>query len=320
MQNSAPEDFTDYAGAFLGSDGEAYKTVAAKAVLENNPRLAEIFAEEAARVREQTEKQKALRVFLATKAVVVLAGELTKGYENYKQAHALMDYNDMILLTRRLLDDREAARWVLFKLDGGIDDILIDEAQDTSPDQWAIIRAVSEEFFASEDGRRRTVFAVGDRKQSIYSFQGADPDKFDEMRRYFAQKTDKFKQVDLQVSFRSTPAVLDTVNRLFSDPKVSAGVASADEKPVHVPFRRGEGGEVELWELVEPEEGENADEWQPPVEHENAPTTGTRMARMIAEKSMPWLPAAKCSFPAGGRCVTAIFSFSSAAATLFAKN
>lgn len=153
LQNSAPEDFTDYAGAFLGSDGEAYKTVAAKAVLENNPRLAEIFAEEAARVREQTEKQKALRVFLATKAVVVLAGELTKGYENYKQAHALMDYNDMILLTRRLLDDREAARWVLFKLDGGIDDILIDEAQDTSPDQWAIIRAVSEEFFASEDGR-----------------------------------------------------------------------------------------------------------------------------------------------------------------------
>lgn len=284
LQNSAPEDFTDYAGAFLGSDGEAYKTVAAKAVLENNPRLAEIFAEEAARVREQTEKQKALRVFLATKAVVVLAGELTKGYENYKQAHALMDYNDMILLTRRLLDDREAARWVLFKLDGGIDDILIDEAQDTSPDQWAIIRAVSEEFFASEDGRRRTVFAVGDRKQSIYSFQGADPDKFDEMRRYFAQKTDRFKQVDLQVSFRSTPAVLDTVNRLFSDPKVSAGVASADEKPVHVPFRRGEGGEVELWELVEPEEGENADEWQPPVEHENAPTTGTRMARMIAEK------------------------------------
>ena len=76
-----------------------------------------------------------------------------------------MDYNDMILLTRRLLDDREAARWVLFKLDGGIDDILIDEAQDTSPDQWAIIRAVSEEFFVSEDGRRRTVFAVGDRKQ-----------------------------------------------------------------------------------------------------------------------------------------------------------
>lgn len=195
-----------------------------------------------------------------------------------------MDYNDMILLTRRLLDDREAARWVLFKLDGGIDDILIDEAQDTSPDQWAIIRAVSEEFFVSEDGRRRTVFAVGDRKQSIYSFQGADPDKFDEMRRYFAQKTDRFKQVDLQVSFRSTPAVLDTVNRLFSDPKVSAGVASADEKPIHVPFRRGEGGEVELWELVEPEEGENADEWQPPVEHESAPTTGTRMARMIAEK------------------------------------
>lgn len=120
-------------------------------------------------------KTKALRVFLATKAVVVLAGELTKGYENYKQAHALMDYNDMILLTRRLLDDREAARWVLFKLDGGIDDILIDEAQDTSPDQWAIIRAVSEEFFASEDGRRRTVLPSATANSRFTVFRGRIP-------------------------------------------------------------------------------------------------------------------------------------------------
>ncbi len=284
LQNAAPDNFADYVGAFIGSDGNIYKTIAAKSELTNNPQLAKIFAEEADRVLNQIEKQKALRVFLATEAVVILAEELTKNYESYKQAHALMDYNDMILLTRRLLDDKETAQWVLFKLDGGIDNILIDEAQDTSPDQWAIIRAVSEEFFTSEDGRNRTIFAVGDRKQSIYSFQGADPDKFDEMRRYFAQKTDKFKQVDLQVSFRSTPAVLDTVNHLFADPQVSAGVASPDETPVHIPFRQGEGGQVELWELLEPEENENINEWQPPIEHESAPTTGTRMARMIAEK------------------------------------
>lgn len=282
LENPAPQDFQTYSGAFL-SDGEIYKTIAAKAELTRNPRLEQIFADEANRVLQFLEQQKALRVFLSTKAVTVLAGELTKGYENYKQKRALMDYGDMILLTRRLLDNKEAARWVLFKLDGGIDNILIDEAQDTSPDQWAIIRSVSEEFFTSENSGR-TIFAVGDRKQSIYSFQGADPDKFDEMRRYFSHQTNQFCEVDLQVSFRSTPAVLDPVNRLFADPKIQAGVTSPGENPVHIPFRQGEGGKVELWELIEPEEGENIDAWQPPIEHENAPTTSSRMARQIAQK------------------------------------
>lgn len=138
-------------------------------------------------------------------------------------------------------------------------------------------------IFTSEDSRR-TIFAVGDRKQSIYSFQGADPDKFDEMRTYFAAKTKNFNQVNLEVSFRSTPAVIDTVNQLFNDRQICRGVASEGENVTHIPFRRGEGGSVEFWELIEPEAGENGDEWQPPVEHQNTPTTSSRMARQIALK------------------------------------
>lgn len=282
LQNPQPQNYQTYIDAFL-SDGEPYKTIAAKAQLDKNPQLAEIYADEIARILEFSQHLKALRVFLSTKAVVSLADELIKGYNAYKQARALMDYNDMILLTRRLLENRDAARWVLYKLDGGIDNILIDEAQDTSPDQWQIIRAVSDEFFTSEDSRR-TIFAVGDRKQSIYSFQGADPDKFDEMRAYFAAKTKNFNQVNLEVSFRSTPAVIDTVNQLFNDRQICRGVASEGENVTHIPFRRGEGGSVEFWELIEPEAGENGDEWQPPVEHQNTPTTSSRMARQIALK------------------------------------
>ena len=70
---------------------------------------------------------------------------------------------------------------MLYKLDGGLDHLLLDEVQDTAPEQWRIAHALTEEFFAGAAARdaHRTVFAVGDRKQSIYSFQGADVDEFD---------------------------------------------------------------------------------------------------------------------------------------------
>ncbi len=283
LEKPEEENIGLYAGAFFDGNDKEYTTIAAKKVLTDNPFLEDIYTREKQRIADLIEKTKALRVFQATRAIDILAGELIKEYDDYKRNHALMDYGDMIFLTRRLLSGGDAARWVLYKLDGGIDSILIDEAQDTSPDQWEIIRAVSEDFFDNPENRR-TVFAVGDRKQSIYSFQGADPDKFDDMRRYFASKTTRFKEVDMQVSFRSTAAVLDTVNHLFAAPEITAGVTSPGENVIHIPSRQGECGMVELWPLLEPEKGENIKEWQPPVEQETPPTTSLRMARQIAQK------------------------------------
>jgi len=265
---------------FLDSENKPYKTIASKALLDANPKLTEIYAKQTAKAGELVQKLKSLSVFQSTKAVVLLAEELLKSYDRYKKTHAKIDYNDMILLTRRLLEDKSVAEWVLFKLDGGIDNILIDEAQDTSPDQWAIIRSLSEEFFASNT--KRTVFAVGDRKQSIYSFQGADPDKFDEMREHFSQKSTDFEKINLEVSFRSTPAILDMVNFLFADENIKQGVVSAEEDITHLAFRENDAGSVELWEILEPEEGENTSEWLPPVEHKQTPSTSSRMARQIA--------------------------------------
>ena len=98
---------------------------------------------------------------------------------------------------------------------------------------------------------------MGDRKQSIYSFQGADPAEFERMRGYFKQKIspEDFKEVKLAVSFRSGSAVLDTVNRVFADAQAKTGVAAPEEDITHVPSRIGEGGKVELWPLIEPLEG-----------------------------------------------------------------
>ncbi len=136
----------------------------------------------------------------------------------------MLDYEDLIRATRTLLADASAA-WVHFKLDGGIDHLLVDEAQDTSPDQWEIVQALTAEFFALEqlnDSRVRTVFAVGDEKQSIYSFQGADPRQFAAMREHFESHATKsgreWTESTLEVSFRSAPAILETVDAVFAAP------------------------------------------------------------------------------------------------------
>lgn len=281
--------FADYREIFLTKDGEPRKSIATKAVFKVFPAGEEWAASEAARLQDCAEKISAAALLASTTAVLYLADELIRGYNHYKNLHSKMDYEDLIVLTRRLLENPGAAEWVLYKLDGGIDNVLIDEAQDTSPDQWAIVRAVTDEFFNGKGAKDKacTVFAVGDRKQSIYSFQGADPAEFDRMRRHFSDKlspSGTFDEVNLEVSFRSTAAILDTVNCIFADDKAKSGVAPEGQSVVHTPSRIGEGGKVELWPLIEAEPSENPDVWLPPVERVTAESTSSRLARQIAEK------------------------------------
>ena len=130
------------------------------------------------------------------------------------------------------------------------------------------------------------MFAVGDRKQSIYSFQGADPQEFERMRKHFAAKKTKqneFEEVNLEVSFRSTAAILDAVNCIFAEEKTKQGVVPKEQNVWHVPSRIGEGGKVELWPLIEAEKDENPDIWLPPVERKVGESTSARLAKKIAE-------------------------------------
>ena len=134
-----------------------------------------------------------------------------------KRARGALDYDDLIAETLRLLEARDAAAWVLYKLDGGLDHMLIDEAQDTSPEQWRIVQRLTEEFFAGEGARAtrdiRTIFAVGDEKQSIFSFQGADPAQFDDQPAIISPSAQRRSthfagRAALDVSRRSAPQVL----------------------------------------------------------------------------------------------------------------
>ena len=212
---------------------------------------------------EILDKIKALKTAQATSAFLNISFEVMRIFDELKENAGVLDYTDLILKTRSLLEEKDMASWVLYKLDSGIDHILLDEAQDTSPEQWAIIRAICEEFFSGEGikaDKIRTMFAVGDKKQSIYRFQGADADEFEKMRLFFTKKiTDSqniFKDVPLNISFRSTQAVLDMVNLWLRTEVGKKGVLSKNEDGTHFAFREGQAGLVEIWPIEPYEKNE----------------------------------------------------------------
>ncbi len=282
------KDFGLYRDFFLTDKNAVRKSFATKAVMQKYPDGDAWAREEALRCLDFDKKLAALRVLASTRAVLYLANELLHGYQKYKKLHSKMDYEDLVVNTRQLLENTQVADWVLYKLDGGIDNVLIDEAQDTSPDQWAIVKAITNEFFYGIGAKNKkcTVFVVGDRKQSIYSFQGADPNEFENMRQYFLAKKGEgidFREVNLDVSFRSTAAILNTVNCVFEDDIPKQGVATKDKDVVHVPSRIGEAGRVEIWPLLEAEPGEKPNAWMTSVERKMPETVEAKLAKQIAE-------------------------------------
>ncbi|MBI76361.1 MAG: double-strand break repair helicase AddA [Rhodospirillaceae bacterium] len=231
----------------------------------------------------------------ATAAILTIINSLLEVYEKCKKERARLDYDDLILKARSLLEAEGNVSWVMFKLDGGIDHILIDEAQDTNPDQWAIITALSEEFFSGEGASKieRTIFAVGDPKQSIYSFQRADPKAFEEMRSYFRTKaieiSKPWKDVNLYISFRSTSSVLKIVDAVLASEPLKLGVAEAEKKILHEPLRYGEAGLVELWPPVGPIEQQELEPWSPPVKARSGYDPQTQLAEGIAATIQNWI-------------------------------
>jgi ATP-dependent helicase/nuclease subunit A len=199
-----------------------------------------------------------------------------------------LDYDDLIDTTINLLTDPDLAAWVLFKLDGGIDHILIDEAQDTNPAQWRVVQTLTQDFFRS-DRPDRTLFVVGDSKQSIYSFQGANPEDFIDLRHYFARQSQAIGQtwrnVDLNVSFRSTPEVLHVVDRIFTTAALKFQVL-AENNLVHTPFRNNHQGKVHLLPSVlkdESHENPNLAPWTLPTERRQPSSVDQDCAEKLAQ-------------------------------------
>ncbi len=279
--------YESYRQAFLNKDGTRRKILATRNILEQTPRLDGDLNDLAQALVEFEEQRKGRRVAEATFALMMVGRAILDDYRAAKQAG--LDYDDLILKTRDLLSKSGAAAWVMYKLDGGLDHILVDEAQDTNPEQWEVIRLLCEEFFSGvgREERARTVFVVGDAKQSIYSFQRADPQVFERMQQDFqarvVQAGQCWRPVDLSVSFRSTAAVLSVVDDVLTiNPD---GVLFSEDKIEHRPQRVGQAGQVEIWPLVPQDK---LDKTALPFEQGEDFSAPVRLARILAQRIWHW--------------------------------
>lgn len=286
------QNFSLYRSVFL-TTSETVRKLPCKTVKEAYPHSEDMFRQEAQYLLELEENIKAMRCASFTAYLLLFGSQILQEYQYLKEAQAALDYDDLIAYTKQLLDNSDSA-WVMYKLDEGLDHILIDEAQDTNPEQWQIIKALVDDFFTGQGQREElapTIFTVGDEKQSIYSFQRAAPAEFDRMRNYFADKVTKARQnwnpQTLNISFRSTQSVLQLVDAVFDDPQTWQGLGQ--EKVSHHSFRTGEEGLVELWPLFETADKAPDIPWDPPLTIQETVSSQAQLADFIADKIKGWL-------------------------------
>ncbi|RED51402.1 double-strand break repair helicase AddA [Aestuariispira insulae] len=307
--------FEDYRLAFLKkTDLEPVKDLMVKKLREDRPDLLDVLEKEQQRQERVLEKIKRQITAGASAGLLRLGAAILEAYEAEKDSRDTLDFDDLILKSRDLLTGgSDAVAWVLFKLDGGLDHILIDEAQDTNPEQWQVVGALAEEFFTGDGAHdddetgARTVFAVGDVKQSIYSFQRADPAEFHHMRLHFEERVKQAMQVwdmvPMDVSFRSTPAVLRAVDLVFAADFAKDGLVERTETVRHQAWRQGQAGRVEVWPLIEAEKAADPDPWTLPLESEVERIPKQRLANLLAAQIANWI--GREPLPAQGRAMRA---------------
>ena len=289
--------FAAYCSAFFTGEGEPRAKLITKSGLALAPDGDAVLRRELARLEAVLARIKAATVAENTAALLTFGETLLDRYEAAKERHALLDYDDLILKAGDLLANRAAAPWVLYKLDGGLDHILLDEAQDTSPEQWDVIAAIASEFFVGQGAsvHPRTVFAVGDPKQSIYGFRRADPAAFAYWRDDFGRRVIDaeldWRPAELVQSFRSVQPVLSAVDKVFESDLARDGLLIGESTVRHLPTRTGDAGYVELWPTEKvPDTGSDAPSaWEPPRTQQRRRSASAILAERIAVTVAGWV-------------------------------
>jgi len=289
-----PEGVEHYLSVFFTKEGEprgVKKQKIVTAALQKIPGLLQRMEAERDRLIPLVDKRKAAHVADRSLALARLGEAILAEYVLAKRLRNLLDYDDLIERSWNLLN-RSIPSWILRKLDAQVDHILLDEAQDTSARQWEILTAIASEFCSGLSARagKRSFFAVGDDKQSIFSFQGAAPEKFDAMRRDFQRKFEAvgraFEYVQLVQSFRSAPGVLAAVDDVFNFAGNGDGLTCDVERRLltHEAAKTTLPALVEVWEPMGPLETTEPEDWRLPLDYAKASDPGERLARKIAAK------------------------------------
>ena len=252
---------------FLTQAGEPLKTRKASKTLEKKMGLQgqERFLELHILLSErliQTNLQLAAIRTLNTSSAWYLAGErYLHHFQKLKTEQRLLDFTDLEWQTYLLLNKSNNALWVQYKLDQKVEHLLVDEFQDTNPTQWRLILPLLEEIAASEDERNRSVFIVGDEKQSIYRFRRAEPRLFIAAEKWL-HKNLKANTCPLSHSWRSSPAVINFINKIFTQNEFKNLLPGFIEHSTH---REELSGKVTLLPLslkesIDKDEDENSSE------------------------------------------------------------
>jgi ATP-dependent helicase/nuclease subunit A len=289
--------FAALCDVFVKDNGEPRRDAPTKKARASEPWLDRLFSDagEQGRVLRALDAVKAAERAEDSTAALTIARALSAAYEQAKTRRGMLDFADLVERAHALLTRADCAPWVLYKLDGGLDHILIDEGQDTSPDQWALLRPLQEEFFsgASRNPRPRTMFAVGDPKQSIYSFQGADPQKFHEELTALEARAksagQEFIAPSLQMSFRSAPEVLAAVDATFREQWVGGDIPGLFKALRHDARRENERGRVEWWPLAPRPIRPEARPWDAPLDVEPADSAPVRLSNEIVARVRGWI-------------------------------
>lgn len=296
---------------FLTQKNEPAKTLLTKDLKERYPEAEDTIRRIQDALITVVAQRNALYTARMTETMLHLAHALFALYDEAKSRRAQLDYDDLILLAHDLLKRTDILPWVMFRLDGGIDHVLVDEAQDTSAEQWEIIAALCGEFYTGEGAGTtdRTLFAVGDFKQSIFSFQGANPTLFHAMRHEFGGRAAAagkgFRSVPLKRSFRSVPAILEAVDAVFRQSELAEAIGSKGDAVQHIASEKKalQPGRVEVWPLVEKAPQEKTDNWELPLRYVKRKDQARTLAENIAEKIQGWLAAGRL-LPSRGTAVT----------------
>jgi ATP-dependent helicase/nuclease subunit A len=276
-------------------DARSLRHAVSDGVLDLMPDARDRLEATSAHLMQVADRLRTVAMFRATCAALVLGNRLIADYERLKRQRGRLDFDDLIARTADLLQRGGAGAWVHYKLDQGIDHVLIDEAQDTSPAQWAIVRGLTDEFFAGEGAAssRRTLFSVGDEKQSIYSFQGARPERFREEGRDVRGRAEaamaRFEDIALSLSFRSTRDVLGAVDLVFRNRDSKRGLGPPDTEIIHETVRGSEPGLVDLWDMIGKEKASDDDDWTAPFDDTPESDPRTRLAKQIAATIRDWI-------------------------------
>ena len=297
----------EYLGVFLTDAKTPRASVLTNSFRKKNSDLGGRVDAEIDRLAPLIEKRRAIMVRDRSEALLHIAIAVSANYRREKLQRGLLDYDDLIDKTLALLSSGASA-WVHYKLDRGVDHVLIDEAQDTSPRQWDIIAHIISEFTTgsgARDGLMRTVFAVGDEKQSIFSFQGAEPREFDARRHDLKKKFEdaklRFESVPFTYSFRSGQAILRSVDHVFREEAIYRSIHAEKTYPLHEALPDAGPSQIDLWELSVADDKQNIEGWRAPFDGVPVTSAEVKLSKRIQTEIRRLVTSGTTTGPVGNR-------------------